>query len=43
MRALPAGLKPKRVIGDLSQVLPEHYDRRQFIDLYALYQHLMGY
>jgi type I restriction enzyme M protein len=43
MRALAAGLNPKRVIADWSEGLLEHYESRALIDPYAIYQHIMDY
>ena len=43
MRALATGLNPKQVIADWSEELLDHYESRQLIDHYAIYQHMMDY
>jgi len=43
LEALKAGCHPKQVIGDLSDDLLAHYTRKQLIDKYDVYQHLMDY
>ena len=43
MRALATGLTPKQVIADWSEGLLDHYESRQLIDPYAIYQHMMDY
>jgi len=43
LKALKAGLDPKRVIHDLSEGLLAHYEGRALVDPYAVYQILMDY
>ncbi len=43
LRGLQAGCHPKRVIAELSEDLLAHYSRKQLIDKYDVYQHLMDY
>lgn len=43
MKNLQAGLKPKKVIAELSQNLLKQYSGKALIDKYDVYQHLMNY
>ncbi len=42
-KALDKGLHPKREINFISENLLKHYDNKQLIDKYTMYQHLMDY
>ena len=43
LRKLAPGVKPKQIIGKLSEDLLSHYDDRPLINHYDVYQHLMDY
>lgn len=43
LKALDKGLRPKHEIHKISENLLKHYDNKQLIDKYAMYQHLMDY
>lgn len=43
LKALNKGLKPKKVIVDLSESLLDRYSKAKLVDSYDVYQHLMNY
>jgi type I restriction enzyme M protein len=43
LKELAPGCHPKEVIAELSESLLEHYQSKQLIDPYDIYQHLMDY
>ncbi len=43
LKNLVAGCKPKQVIQSISEALLHAYDKRELIDQYDVYQHLMNY